>query len=180
MGGHGVARLVDGVHAGVDRRVKADGVVRVGQVVVDGSRQADDVDAALALHQVRPAVGAVAAADHQALDAVRAQVLVTFLADGGIGGEFRQAGRAQHRAAAVDDVADIARQELLDLVLHQAQVPVADAEDLHVKVQRRAHHRADGRVHAGRVAAGGQNRDLLLVCHILFLSFSSRFSIFSS
>lgn len=58
--------------------------------------------------------------------------------------------------------------------------PVADAEDLHVKVQRRAHHRADGRVHAGRVAAGGQNRDLLLVCHILFLSFSSRFSIFSS
>ena len=55
MGSHGVAQLVDAVHAGVDGGIKADGVIGVGQVVVDGAGQTDDVDVALVLDQARAA-----------------------------------------------------------------------------------------------------------------------------
>ena len=50
--------------------------------------------------------------------------------------------------------------ERLDLPLDQAGVAVADAEHLPALVEARAHDGADGRVHSGRVAAAGQDRDL--------------------
>ena len=41
---HGVAQLIDALNGRVGRRVKADAVIRAGDVVVDRAGEADDGD----------------------------------------------------------------------------------------------------------------------------------------
>ena len=48
----------------------------------------------------------------------------------------------------------------------QAVVAAADADALNAHIRAGADDRADGRVHAGRIAAGGQNTDSFdCICH---------------
>lgn len=72
MGGGGVAHLVDGVHGGVHRRVKANRIVRTGNIQIDGSGNADGVDPQRG-ELARSSEGTVAADDHDAVDAVLLQ-----------------------------------------------------------------------------------------------------------
>ena len=45
MGGRGITYLIDGLHSGIDCSIKSDGVIGAGNIQVNGSRNADGVDA---------------------------------------------------------------------------------------------------------------------------------------
>ena len=102
--------------------------------------------------------------NNQALQAQRAHVVKRLLAVF-LEQEFLAAGGHQKGAAAVNDAADAAAGEdfvvvHVVLVLHQQAVVAAlEAHNGHIQVGGGTHHGADGRVHAGRVAAAGQNAD---------------------
>ena len=74
----GVAQLIDHLERGVHRRIIADGVVGAGNIVVDGAGQADHRDAAVC-QLTGAAVGAVAADDHQRIDAQLAALGCTLI-----------------------------------------------------------------------------------------------------
>ena len=48
MGLHGIAQLVDALNGGIGSRVEAQAVVGASDIVINGGRNADDVDAELA------------------------------------------------------------------------------------------------------------------------------------
>ena len=172
VGSHGVAQLVDAVHAGVDGGIKADGVIGVGQVVVDGAGQTDDVDVALVLDQARTAVGTVTAADHQALDAALVQVVIALMTNRRICRKLRQTGSAQHRTAAMNDITHVAGRQQTHVVVEQAEVTVLHSVNIHIKIQRRTHHCTDRSVHARSITARGQDCNLFLLSHVVKLSFA--------
>ena len=74
--------------------------------------------------------------------------------------ELGAARAAEHRAAALDDAADVARRSGVDGVGEQPGVAVAHAEHLPALGQRAARDRAHRGVHAGRVAAARQDCNL--------------------
>jgi len=155
-GGRG-AQPVDRLQRDVDRRVRADRHVRAEQIVVDRRGDAHDREA-LRGERRRAALRAVAADHHQRLDAARRELRASAVA-GRLLAELRRARAAQHRAAPLDDAADIARGERRERVGEQPGVAVGDAEHLPAARERRARDRADRGVHAGRVAAAGEHRD---------------------
>jgi hypothetical protein len=73
--------------------------------------------------------------------------------------ELRRAGGADHGAAAVQDADDVIPGHRTDSVaaVDEPLVALVDGEDLRAPVERRADHGPDGRVHALRVAATGQD-----------------------
>ena len=153
----GVAQLVDHLHGGVHGGVVADGVVGAGDVVVDGAGQADHRDAAVG-QLAGAAVGAVAADDHQRVDAqltALGRALVLAL----LGLELQAAGGVQDGAAVLDDVGDAAQVHLVALAVQQAVVAALDADHPVPLVDAGADDRAHRRIHAGCVAAAGQYAD---------------------
>src|SRR5699024_575451 len=44
MGSRGIADLIDSFHSCIHRRVKTDGIIRTGNIQINGSRKADGVD----------------------------------------------------------------------------------------------------------------------------------------
>ena len=103
----GFANAVDGFAGGVDGGVEADGIIGIGQVVVDGTRHADCRNAQLVQIQ-RSFVGAVSADAHQALDAqspqvVHRQLLIFFFH------KFQTAGGHQERTPPLNLVGYAAR-----------------------------------------------------------------------
>ena len=165
VGVAGLTNAVDALAGGVQRGVEADGVVGVGQVIVDGSRHAHRGKAQL-VQRLSALVGAVAADAHQALHANGLEVpdglLLVFHVQ-----KVQAARRHQEGAAAVDAVGHAGRGENLKIVplvgaAHQRAVVAAlEADHRHVPIQRRAHHRTNRRIHARRVSAGGQNANSL-------------------
>ena len=165
VGGGCVLDLVDGVHGGVDCRVKADRVLGAGDVQVDRAGQADGVDA-LSGQRLGAAVGAVAADDDDAVDAVLAADVRRFGLDLGLL-ELKASGRAEDGAAALDDIGHVHGLHLEDLLVEQALVASHDALDLDSVGQCFTHHRTDGGIHSGSVSAAGQHAD----CIEFFLCF---------
>ena len=104
MGLHGVTQFIDAIDGGIGSSVKTDGVVGAADIIIDGGRDADDVDAVLT--QRLSATECTVAADGN--DAVQTQQLadrnrlfLTFF-----GGEFLAAGSIENGAAAIDGPAD--------------------------------------------------------------------------
>ena len=155
----GVPDLVDALDDRVERGVEADRVVGGSDVVIDGAGKADAVDAHLR-ELLRAHVGAVAPDDDEALDAALVEDFHGLSADRLLL-ELREAGGAEDRAPAVDDVGHRLPFEPLDPPLDEAAVAVVDAVHLEPVGKARPHHGADGAVHAGRVAARGQDADSL-------------------
>ncbi len=73
--------------------------------------------------------------------------------------EALAAARVQHRAAVREDVADVARAKRPVGAIDQPVVAVLHADYLAAVLQAGAHDGANRRVHAGRIAAGGEYAD---------------------
>ena len=99
-----VAQLVHRLHDGVERRVVADGGVGAAQVVVDGAGQPHDRHVVFAGEDRGARERAVAADDHQGVDAGGRHVFVGRAASFG-GFELTAACGLEHRAALLYDVA---------------------------------------------------------------------------
>ena len=159
-----VAQLVDRLHDGVQRRVVADGRVGAAQVVVDGARQPHNRDVVLLCEDVGTGQRAVAADDHQCVDAGRHHVLIGRLASL-CRHELLAAGRLEDCAALLDDVADAAGFEFDDFIEHKALVATHNALDREALEDGRAGDRADCCIHAGGVASRGENADTIDASH---------------
>ena len=151
-----VPNFVDAVQRRVHGRVVANRVIGTVQVVVYGAGRAHRGDAKLLLKNHGPGECAVAANGHQALNAVVHQ-LVESLLPAFLGHEFLAAGRFQNRAALLHRVRNRSRIEPHKFALNHAAVAPHDAVHLNAVVSGGTHHRADGRIHARRIAATGKN-----------------------
>ncbi|OPZ85445.1 MAG: hypothetical protein BWY76_01411 [bacterium ADurb.Bin429] len=101
---------------------------------------------------------AVAADDHQPLNAGGAQVIHRLLK------AFRRAEglttrAVQDGAALIDDARDGRCVHKGEIALDQALITVADADHLHPRADARADDGADGGIHAGGIAPAGEHCD---------------------
>src|SRR5262249_24507269 len=147
------------------RRVVAEGDVRLGQVVVDGLGQAEDVHAVL--HQVEGhLVRAVAAQAHETVqaeaaggfDGARGEAPGLAVAQGDLGGVFGGGGGGGGGGG--QGGGDVVLVQDARVVLDEAAKALLDADDLDVKVaQGRLGHAADGGVQPRAIAAAGEDAD---------------------
>jgi hypothetical protein len=75
--------------------------------------------------------------------------------------ELGTAGGKENGAAAVDDAADRGRGHGDEIALHEAAKTAAHPDHIDPVIDSAAHHGADRGVHAGAVAAAGEQRDAL-------------------
>ncbi len=163
-----IAYLVDGIDYRIERRIVTYRRVGAAEVVVDRTGQSDDRYIVLLGEDARTGQRSVAADDNQRIDACRTHVVIGRLAPLGRG-ELLAARRFQDRAALLYDIAHAARGKVLDLVIYQAVVSALDTLDAEFVVYSRSRHGTYRRIHAGGIAARGQNTDCLDCCHILQL-----------
>ena len=147
-----VAQLIDRVDHGRQRRVESDRKIGARDVVIDGARDADAVDAHLGQRQ-RAAVRAISPDHDDRLDAAFLQLGDSLCADFRIL-EFRQAGRSQNGAAAVDDLTDAGLGQRLDIAFHHSLVSIINSEYFDAAVQSDACDGTDSCIHPRRVSAG--------------------------
>ena len=165
VGLRGVADAVNHLQRGVHGGVKADGVFGAGDIVVDGARNADAVDA-VCRQRSGAAEGTVAADDDHAADAEAAAIFSrTRLTLGGL--EFLASGGVEHGAAVADNIRYGTKVHFLDFAVEQAVIAAIHAENAHTSVDAGANDRSEGRVHTGCVAAAGQYRNTFLFRHII-------------
>jgi len=88
--------------------------------------------------RVRSGLRAVAADHNQAIDAALLKLVERLLSRCFVF-EFRAARASEHRAAALDDTADIARAQGYEIAGDQSRKAVTDAEDFPAAIQPRAH-----------------------------------------
>lgn len=93
---------------------------------------------------------------------------------------IRSAG-TQNGAAGVDAVGHAAVGHLDDVVFHHAHITVAHAVDFVALAQRITHGGSDAGVHAGRVAAAGEDREFLALfgCVLSHINLRGRMSPFN-
>ena len=147
-----IAQLVDGIDDRVGRRVAANRVVHAPDIVVDRARQADDWQARLLREQRAACQTAIAADDDEAFNPTLHEVFIA-LATAFRRLELRAASRSEERATALDEVADAAARELLDIVIEHALVAVVDAIDFYTLVKCRTDNGTCRSIHARAVAA---------------------------
>ena len=157
VGLHGVGQLVDALDGRVGGGVKADGVVGAADVVVDGGGHAHGVDPRGAELLGAPE-GAVAADGDDAVDA-RVLAGADRLLDALVRGELLAAGGVEDGAAPVGKAVDGTGVHLEGVPLDEAVVAPVDTHGGNALLKTGADRGADGRVHAGRVAAAGQDTD---------------------
>ena len=153
-----------GLHTYIDGGIIAQRGLGIAQVVVDGAGNTHAGDAQLA--QVHGAVeAAVAADDHQRIDANLAQIVGTLALHFGFF-EFIAACGTQKSTALVRNIQDCFQVQSGDVVLgifteaQQAIIAALDAHKLNIVRSCAAGHADYSRIHAGAVAAAGQNADL--------------------
>ena len=149
--GHGVANLIDSVEYRVAGGVEAQRVIGVGKVVVDSAGNADSREAQLG-QNLRAHKRAVAADDDKPLYSVTAQVFDALSPALGCL-ELGAASGAQDCAAALNDVGNASQSHFHERAVDKSAVTALDAHDFHAARNAVTHRRANGRVHAGRVAA---------------------------
>src|SRR5579872_2247180 len=98
---------------------------------------------------------AVAADDHEAVDAQLFEVRVCFLTALGFK-KFLATGGFQDRPAALDDIGHASRVHGDDIVLDHATVTAHDPKYLHSKINTTTNNGTDGGIHPRSVAAGGE------------------------
>ena len=151
-----VADLIHGLDGGVDGRVETDRVVGAVEVVIDRSGDADEGHAVLLGEDLGAGERAVTADGDTGVDVVAAQVLGGLHAALGRH-ETHGAGGAQHGAAALDDVGDVAAFEAAEMPVDHPLVAPLDPVDVKLVPGGGPHDGAQGGVHAGGVTSGGKN-----------------------
>lgn len=156
--GHRVAELVDDVETGIHRRIEPERIIGVLQIVVYRAGNSDRGHAVVLGQDLRAAERPVAADDDKPLDPVSGQRIHRLLLP--LAGEhFQTARRPEHGAAPLHDIGDAAHLHGHEIVLNQPRITALDTVDLQAEIDGRPDHRADGRIHAGRVAAARQQAD---------------------
>ena len=153
----GIAQAVDHGERRVHCGIKADGIIRRGDVVIDGSGDADAGDTACGKIG-STAEGAVAADGNDAVNAdfaAGSQSLLHTL----FRLELRATVGVKNGAATVQKIGNVARGKLLYVVLDQTRVTAIDRNDLNAASQSRAGYGTDSRIHTGCVTAGSKNAD---------------------
>ena len=145
------------IDSGVGGGVKAQTVVGAADVIVDGGRDADNIDAIFAQRLGTPE-GAVAADGD---DAVQTKELAggSRLALAFRSHEFFAAGSIKHGTAAVDDSGNTLFIQLDHVAADQAVPAPANAITLNAVMQCGTNNCTDAGVHAGCVAAAGKDTD---------------------
>ena len=167
VGFAGVAEPVHHLHDCIHRGVEADGIVGRGDVVVDGAGNADGRDPVVG-KVCRAAERAVAAAGNDAVD------VIFFAGSDGLRHalrrfEFKAAVGIKNGAASCDDVAKVGRGgKKLHIVVNESLVSLINAVNLDAAGERGSRRGADDGIHAGRVAAGGQDADSSEIFHMFF------------
>ncbi len=105
-------------------------------------------------------VGAVAADDHQRIDAQFTALCSTFILTL-FGLELKAACGVKNGAACGDDVRDTAQVHFKALAVQQTVIAALNADHPEALVQAGTDHGTDCCVHAGGVAAAGENTDRL-------------------
>ena len=157
---HRVAQFIDDVETGVDRRIETQSIIGIFEVVVDRAGDADRRDAVFVAQALRALERTVSADDDQPLDAAGIQrldgLLLPFHRI-----HFDASGRAEHCAAALDDIGNAAHPHLFHVVVDEPGITLMNAEHFHAEIFRRPHNGPDAGIHARRVAAARQNPDSL-------------------
>ena len=169
----GGLKAVDRLHRDVGSRLKAEGVIRAGKVVVNGLGDADDVYAPLA-ELVRNAQSIVAAYRHNALEIQRAEHLDYGLGPVGIRHDVR-AGAADYGAAHGLDALHLGGGEPAALRAHGAAPAVAEAEYLNARFGALFNNAPYDRVKTGAVAAAGQDADLSHIFDLIYIGIVNLF-----
>ena len=157
MGLHGISQLIDAFNGSIGSAVKADAVIGAADVVVNGGRNADDVDAKLA-QGLCATEGAVAADGN---DAVQSQELAggSSLALTFLGHKFLTAGSIEDGAALIDGTGNALLVQLNNITADQTVPATADTVNFYAMETRSSDNTADSSIHAGCVATAGKDTD---------------------
>ena len=182
VAGGRAGQRIDGFDDAVQGGIGADGHVGADHVVVDGAHQPGDHQRRVSLgggfidfpglnqlrQQFRPLLtkqigagqAAVAADDHQPIDATLEQIASGASATLPLT-ECRAAGGADDGTAPMQDAADIVPRQRADAIatVHHALIAFENGVDGGALMQRGADHRAYRGVHALGIAAAGQDAD---------------------
>ena len=151
----GIAQLVDHFQGGVHCGIVADGVIGAGDIIIDGAGQTDHRNAAVC-QLTGTAVGAVAADDHQRVNA-QLTALCSALVLALLGLELQAAGRIQDGATGRDDIGNAAQVHFKALAVQQAIVAALNADHTEALVQACTDNGANCSIHTRSVAAAGQH-----------------------
>lgn len=155
----GRVQAVDRLRRDADRRVEAEGVVGGGQVVVDGLRNTDDMDAVLVVQARGHAQGVLAADRDERLDLLLGEVLLD-APDAVLLLERIRPRGAEDGAATGQDAAYGGDVEPDGVVLERPAPAVAEADEVVVVLLHAlADDAPDDGVESGAVAASGQYSD---------------------
>ena len=147
-----VADFVDRLDNRIGRRVKADGEIRTGQIIVNGSRQADDGEARFSCQQHGPCERSVSSNDHQRIDFILKQRLVR-LAAALFSSKCITTSRLQDGAPSTQDLGNRAHMQPLEVAINQSLIPLENTYRLASMVNCCSHHCANGSVHSGCITA---------------------------
>ena len=164
MGRGCIADFIDCFHGCVDSRIESDRVLCAGNIQIDRTRDADNVDS-LVRKFLCAAIGTVTSDYDKSFDTV-------LVADFDCSrNTFRcahlfAASRSEDSTALLDRVGDIAGLHFLDVFLHKACIASLNTIDVHASCKAMTHNCANRRVHSRRVATACENTD----CFNLFFS----------
>ena len=160
---HGVTELVDTFDSGIAGRIETDGIVRAADIIVDRRRNADHRDPEPGKLK-RAAEGTVAADRHDALQTKHLAGGDRLLASR-FSHELLAARGIQDGTAPGQQVADALAGKLYEITIDEALPAAPDTDAFDPVGKGRSDHRADCRIHAGRVAAARQNTDSFDLFH---------------
>ena len=175
VGLHGVAQLVDTLNSGIGSSVEANTVVGAADVIVDGTGDADDINAVFAEGSGTPECSVTA----NGYNAVQAQEFTggNGLALAFFGHKLLAPGSIKDCTAAVDRVSDTLFIQTDNVAVNETVPAPADAVAFQAVVNRGSDNCTDAGVHAGCVTAAGQDANSFyahegyLLSPILLLSF---------
>ncbi len=165
MRGGCIANLVDGLHGGIDGRVKADCIFCAGNIQINGSWKSDGIDS-LPGQGKCSAVRAVAADNNQSVNAMLAadvgSCLLAFLRP-----HLLAARCPEHRAAPLDDIRHAVLIHIDNLLLEESGVAAFNPLYRKAVLNGSSHTGTNGRVHTGCIAAAGKYTNCLrlIICH---------------
>ena len=157
MGIGGISQLIQRIHTGIDRRIKANRIFRPLHIKVNRRRNPHTINPSF--HQFRQtAVGAIPTDDNQCIQSqnlIDCRRLIQPL----VRHHFGAACRMQNRTAKVQHIGNISAVHFLNFAANQPCIALADTHNIHIIIFCRSDNRTNCRVHAGRIAAAGQYAD---------------------
>ncbi len=159
MRGCCVTNFINGFHRGIERSIIADGIISAENVIINGSRYADDLDTEFFAENIGTFKGSVTTDADHAINAVFPAIFKRFFASF-VGFKFCGAGRFQDGTPFGNNMFHRARAHLNKAVRHQAVEAFTNAITIDFVVARRADHGAQRGIHARCITAGSKNYNL--------------------